>query len=335
MGKCFEQFGLEARCEIAERRKAGQSLRQIAAALDCSASSVSRELRRNQSAQAYKPAYADQQARARRWSGSRLLRDADLQRQVLDLLRLGRSPEQVAGQLKREAGRPVISHESIYRFVHSQIARTKDYSWRHYLPRGKSKRGYRGRRGGSSTSFLQGRVSISDRSEAAEDRQQTGHWEADLMQFGRRGQALLALHERSTRFTLFLRQPSKAAAPVASSIRRMLAPLPPRLRRSLTFDNGTEFALHHTLRRPLRMKTYFCDPYSPWQKGGVENAIGRMRRALPRKTNLTTVSNARLRELVRLYNHTPRKCLGYQTPAELFARVLRFKCESSFPPSRE
>lgn len=335
MGKCFNQFTLEARCEIAERRKAGQSLRQIAAALDCSASSVSRELKRNQSTDAYRPGYADVQARARRWSGSRLLRDTELQRRVLDLLRRGSSPEQVAGQFKREAGRPVISHESIYRFIHAQIARTKDYAWRQYLPRGKSKRGYRGHAGGSSVLRLRDRVPIHERPEAANERRESGHWEADLMLFGRSGQAILTLHERRTRFTMIVRQKGKSAAPVASSIRRILAPLPPRLRRSVTFDNGTEFALHHTLRGPLRIKTYFCDPHAPWQKGGVENAIGRLRRGLPRRTDLASITNARLRALVRLYNHTPRKCLGFQTPAEAFARVLRFKCESTFPPSRE
>lgn len=335
MGKCFDQFGLEARCEIAERRKAGQSLRQIAAALDCSASSVSRELRRNQAAREYKPGFAEQQARARRWTGSRLLRDAKLQKTVLRLLRRGLSPEQVSGKLRRKDGRPAISHESIYRFVHSQIARTKDYDWRQYLPRAKSKRGYRGRRGGGSVSFLHGRVAIHERSDAANDRREAGHWEADLMLFRRSGPTILALHERRTRFTVIVRQKGKAAAPIAASIRRVLEPLPPRLRRTLTFDNGTEFALHHTLRKPLRMKTYFCDPYAPWQKGGVENAIGRLRRGLPSKTNLGELSSAALKRLARLYNHTPRKCLGYQTPAEAFAQVLRFKCESSFPPSRE
>jgi IS30 family transposase len=335
MGQCFDQFGLEARCEIAERRKAGQSLRQIAAALDCSPSSVSRELNRNQSARDYKPAFAEQQARARRWSGSRLLRNPKLQKKVLRLLRQGLSPEQVAGKLRRKDGRVAISHESIYRFVHSQIARTKNYDWRQYLPQAKSKRGRRARRRGGSVSFLQGRVAIHERSKAANDRLEAGHWEADLMLFRRSGPTILALHERLSRFTVIVPQKGKAAAPIAASIRRILAPLPPRLRRSVTFDNGTEFALHHTLRKPLRMKTYFCDPYAPWQKGGVENAIGRLRRGLPSKTNLAELSKATLKRVARLYNHTPRKCLGYQTPAEVFAQVLHFKCESSFPPSRE
>src|SRR5690606_17520043 len=122
---------------------------------------------------------------------------------------------------------------------------------------------------------------------------------------------------------------------VAKNIAAVLAPLPQRLRQSITFDNGTEFAQHQVLRKRLGIQTYFCDPYKPWQKGGVENAIGRLRRLLPRKTDLSTVSTRQLQQLAALYNHTPRKCLGWQTPAEVFTKLLHFKCESTFPPSRE
>lgn len=333
MGRCFRQFSLEDRCEIARRRQAGESLRQIAAALDCAPSSVSRELKRNAAASDYKPVYAGEQASARRWRGSRLLRDATLQSIVLDRLGRGWSPEQVAGRLAESDLH--ISYESIYRFIAAQIARTKDYSWRLYLPRGKSKRGRRGRRGGSPVDFIQDRVGIAQRPAEALDRQRPGHWEADLMLFARYGQVVLILHERSSRLTLLVRQPSKAAAPVAQTLHRLLAPLPAHLRRTITFDNGTEFARHHTLHEPLGLRTFFCDPHAPWQKGGVENTIGRMRRRLPRKTDLATVHDADLQHLACLYNHTPRKCLGFKTPAEVFTNVLHLECESTFPPARE
>lgn len=333
MGQKFNQFNLEARCEIARRRQAGESLRQIAAALGCAASSVSRELERNSGAAQYKPAYAMEQAQGRRWRGSRLVRDAQLQDQVLDHLKLGWSPEQVSAALSQLGVR--ISHESIYRFIYAQIARTKDYSWRHYLPRAKSKRGFRGRRGGSSALHIRERVSIEQRPAEVGDRTCPGHWEADLMLFGRHGQAILILHERTTRLTAVVRQQGKSAASVASAIQALLQPLPPSLRRTLTFDNGTEFALHHTLRKPLGIDTFFCDPHSPWQKGGIENAIGRLRRRLPRKTDLTNLSNRQIHALGLLYNHTPRKCLGFKTSAQAFAQVLRLECECSFPPARE
>ena len=334
MGRCFRHFDLEQRCEIARCRQAGQSLRQIAAALDCAPSSVARELKRNASALGYRPAYAAEQAHARRWRGSKLLRDPSLQGLVLERLRWGWAPQTVAARLAQDLGRR-ISHETIYRFIAAQIARTKDYAWRHYLPRSKSKRGWRGRKGGSPVDHIQGRVPLSQRPAAAADRAQPGHWEADLMLFSIYGQAVLALHERTSRLTALVGQPNKAAAPVADTLHRLLAPLPKRLRRTLTFDNGTEFALHHTLRDRLGIQTFFCDPHAPWQKGGVENAIGRLRRWLPRKTNLTTLPPEALTHLALLYNHTPRKCLGFRTPAEVFANVLHFKCESTFPLSRE
>lgn len=329
MGRRFKHFSLEDRCQIARRREAGESIRSIAAALDCAASSVSRELRRNGGAQAYRPGYATEQAQARRWRGSRLLREPELQQEVLKRLGQGWSPEQVAARLGQ------ISYESIYRFIAAQIARTQDYAWRHYLPRGKSRRGYRGKKGGSSVLHIQERVSISQRPGEANSRQRPGHWEADLMLFADYGQAVLTLHERMSRLTVITRLPSKAAAGVAATLSDWLAPLPATLRRTITFDNGTEFAQHYRLRRTLGIQTFFCDPHAPWQKGGIENAIGRLRRGLPRKTDLATIAPGRLQDLAALYNHTPRKCLGFKTPAEVFAKVLHFKCESTSPPARE
>lgn len=332
-GRKYSHFSIEERCEIARRRKAGESIRQIAAALDRSPSSVARELKRNSGSTGYAPRYAGEQAHARRWRGSRLLRQRALQERVLQLLKRGLSPEAVAGRLALEAGTQVLSHETIYRFIYAQIARTKDYAWRRYLPRGKSKRGYRGRKGGSSALHIAGRVPIAQRPAHFADRANAGHWEGDSMQFAHY-RTVLALHERSSRLIWLQHQPTKEAASVAKNIAAVLAPLPQRLRQSITFDNGTEFAQHQVLRKRLGIQTYFCDPYKPWQKGGVENAIGRLRRLLPRKTDLSTVSTRQLQQLAALYNHTPRKCLGWQTPAEVFTKLLHFKCESTSPPSR-
>ena len=166
MGTQYRHLTIEDRCELARLRAAGYPVRQIAAALDRSPSTISRELRRNASrTKAYLPVYADQQAWARRWTGSRLERSASLREQVLVRLRQGWSPEQVAGRLALESGRRVISHESIYRFIYAQIRRTTNYNWRLLLPRAKYKRGRRGRRGrkgGSPASFIQDRRPLSN-----------------------------------------------------------------------------------------------------------------------------------------------------------------------------
>ncbi|HLF04406.1 MAG TPA: IS30 family transposase, partial [Dehalococcoidia bacterium] len=116
----------------------------------------------------------------------------------------------------------------------------------------------------------------------------------------------------------------------ADTLVMLLAPLPPPWRQSMSFDNGTEFARHYQLHA-LGMETFFCDTHAPWQKGGIENAIGRLRRRLPRKTDLATLPEERFTALVQMYNNTPRKCLGYQTPAEVFwDHLLHFNCESTF-----
>ena len=336
MGRQYKQITAEERCEIACLRAAGASIRKVAASLDRAPSTITRELKRNSSGKTgYKPLYAQHQSRSRRWSGSKLDRDDELRGNVLSRLEQGWSPEQVSGRLARESGRKVISYETIYRFIYAQITRKKDYSWRHLLPRGKSRRGWRGRRRGHPASFMAHRRPLSERPCEASDRRTPGHWEADLMLFAAYGQAVLTLHERHSRLLIAVRPPGKSAAPIAKIMKEILAPLPPQWRQTVTFDNGTEFARHYDLHA-LDIETFFCDTYSPWQKGGVENAIGRMRRTLPRKTDLATLSNDRFVQLVQAYNNTPRKCLDYQSPAETFwNEVLHFKCEFSFPTTRE
>lgn len=334
MERSYAQLSLEDRCEIASRRKAGQSIRKIAASMDRAPSTIARELKRNAGRKiGYKPAYAHEQTRARRWTGSKLVRKPDLQAFVLERLARGHSPEQIAGRIKLDNAKDRISHETIYRFIYAQIARTKDYSWRLFLPRAKSKRGCRGRKGGSPASFIQARVSVHERDPAALDRKQPGHWEADLLGFAKHGQYILTLHERTSRVLLANRTKNKTAQPIAEHLQDWLHLLPEDLRKTLTFDNGTEFASHRRLH-DIGLETYFCDSHAPWQKGGIENAHGRLRRYLPRKTNLDTITPNHLNRLLRAYNSTPRKCLGFRTPAEVFCQqLLHFKCESTCQPS--
>ena len=332
MERRYEKLSLEERCTIARLHESGQSCRQIAAIMDRAPSTISREMKRNRGAQVgYRPAYAAQQTWARRWRGSRLARLPELRAQVLERLAQGHSPEQVAGRLRLEQGRNVLSAESIYRFIYAQIRRTDDTDWRNYLPRRKYKRGYR--RPGKSRSplaLIQHRVPIAQRPAAVLDRLSAGHWEADLMLFSRPGDVLLVAQERSSRLLIVSRHPGKAATPIAHQLCRNFAPLPQPLRQSVTFDNGFEFTHHHRLQHALAMNTYFCDPHAPWQKGGIENAIGRLRRLLPTKVDPRRLTQTRIDPLIARYNHTPRKCLGFQTPAESFiTHLVHFHCEST------
>jgi IS30 family transposase len=334
MGREYSQLRLEERMEIARLSGEGASIRKIAAALDRAPSSIARELKRNTGAKVgYQPLYADAQTQARRWNGSRLDRDAVLRERVLGQLKAGWSPEQIAGRFRRD-GMMRLSHESIYRFVHAQIRRHHDFTWRNYLPRAKSRRGWRARKGGSPALHMRHRVPLVQRPGEVLDRQTPGHWEADLMAFARYGQNLLFLHDRMSRVLIGSPLPSKRAEPVAGALAAVLQALPPACRKTVTFDNGTEFARHYELGA-IGIDTYFCDPHAPWQKGGIENAIGRMRRFLPRKTDLSTLDSGALFGMMAAYNNTPRKCLDYRTPAEAFSQqVLHFKCESTSSPSR-
>jgi len=324
MGKRYGQLTVEERVEVYRLHADGKPQRAIGVCLGRSAATICRELRRNSLVtKAWEGGYDPLRAQAltdrRRQRGRphKLTASPELRATVREGLLKGWSPEQIAGRLRRVHGQAVISHESIYRFIYHRSAQ-KDY-WHRLLPRRKSRRGRLGRRGGSSVHFLPHRVPIHDRPPEANDRSRPGHWEADLMLFRKYGQAVLVLHERSSRHLRLTRQPNKAASPVLASLVHRLEPLPPPWRQSITFDNGTEFAEHYQLTRRLGLPTFFCDPHKPWQKGGIENAIGRMRRHLPRKTDLATLPPQELDACVQRYNNTPRKCLRFLTPNEAFA----------------
>ena len=325
MGYRYTQLSLEERCTLARLHESGQAIRQIAKTLDRSPSTVARELKRNGlKTKGYAPAYAGQMAQARRWKGSRMERQPALRDAVLNYLAMGYSPQQVAGRLAKEQPSAIISHESIYRFLYAQIRRTNDSSWKYYLPQAKASRGYRRRKGRSLSHYLPGRISIHQRPDIPCG--EPGHWEADLMSFATGTQTLVIAHERSSRLLVAALRPTKAAEPVCDFLQAILQPLPPPLRKTMTLDNGSEFAKHQRL--PLQ--TFFCDPHSPWQKGGVENAIGRLRRYLPRKTNPQTLTQKEITYVIQRYNNTPRKCLDFHTPAEVFSnQLLHFKCEST------
>jgi IS30 family transposase len=326
MGKCYGQLSLEERVEIYRLRAGGRSKAYIATALERSPSTIGRELERNSRptkvwAGGYEPVRAQQLAERRRRQDGRfkLARQPDLREYVGNSLAMGHSPEQIAGRLALDHGRVIISHESIYRFIYHRSAQ-KDY-WHRLLPRHKLRRGRRRRPGGSPASFIKQRRSISERPAEVEGREVPGHWEADFMLFARYGQGLLVLHERQTRFSMVQHPVDRKAVLTARTIARQLGKLPQAMRKTISFDNGTEFAEHHRLHYTLGVQTFFCDPHSPWQKGGVENSIGRLRRSLPRKTDLKSITAAELNRLVQRLNDTPRKCLDFKTPAEAFSNL--------------
>ena len=142
------------------------------------------------------------------------------------------------------------------------------------------------------------------------------------MHFRRQRDILLTLQERSTRLTLARRLHSKNSDQTASAIIKELGGLPASALRTITHDNGGEFARHVAVKKQIGLTAYFCDPHSPWQRGGIENGNGLLRRDLPRKATLSHYEDADIEDIVWMLNSTPRKCLGFQTPIEAFAKHL-------------
>ena len=166
-------------------------------------------------------------------------------------------------------------------------------------------------------------VSIEQRPEAVAARETLGHFEADLMAFRQNSQFILVAHERLSRKAFVHRQPNKTALAVRARLTKTLRKLPKIMRKTITYDNGPEFALHHKINASLGTQSYFCHTRSPWEKGGVENTIGRLRRRLPRHTDVKAMSHQAIAKLVDQHNQTPRKCLGYLTPNEAFDKHIK------------
>lgn len=325
MGENYSHLTLEDRCRLRGMMEMGLPKAEIARRLCRHRSTIDRELRRNGAADGYRPDSADRRAWARKIRGSKIGRSTRLRTLIEDRLAMGWSPEQIAGRMKRERADHAVSAESIYRFVYSPEGRRARLP-RHLAQR-KARRGRR-RRNGRREPSIPDRTPIHLRPTKASLRSQFGHWEGDLMHFRRQRDILLTLQERRSRLTLARRLLSKDAALTASAIVEELCELPPRARRTITHDNGGEFAAHRNVTDRIGLRAFFCDPYSPWQRGGVENANGLLRRDLPRKTTLADYTDEDIDAVIWNLNSTPRKCLGYRTPIEAFAANLGVALET-------
>lgn len=319
-GRRYTHMTFEEREQIAVWRLEGLSQSEMARRLGRSQSAISRELSRNSlPSGGYKPSFAEGAYLARREREALIEKDEKLERFVIDRLTEGWTPEQIAGWLQRGEEKELrrLGTETIYRFIHRARQRSAKL-WK-LLPRGKAKRGRRKQR--ETKSPIPDRQSIHDRPEDVERREKLGDWEADLL-FCKQTRPVLVLHERHSRLTLASKLTGKSAAETASVLMSVFKRLAPELRNSITFDNGTEFAKHGLLASVTGMTTWFCDAYASWQKGGIENANGRLRRQLPRKLDIDDLSNAELQDIVMSHNLTPRKCLGYLTPIQAFLKGL-------------
>lgn len=316
----YRHLQISEREEISRGLATRESITSIASRLGRSRKTISQEVHRNSRAGGiYSPCGAQAAYKERRQKQSILERDADLQTFVVECLHVGWSPDQICGRLglQEEKSFRQVSHETIYRFIYSPFAKGL-MLWNELALRHK-KRGKK--RALVPKNTIKGRVSIHERPEAANDRSEFGHWEADYMICAKH-QPVLVLHERKSKFTRIFKLAGRTAAETISSIQTAFKALEKGMRKSMTFDNDQGFALHGNLTQMFGMKTWFCDAYASWQKGGVENTNGRLRRWLPNATDLTQLSNRDFKEIEHAYNSVPRKCLGYRTPAEVWTKAV-------------
>lgn len=320
--KKYHHLTHEERVKISMLRQSKSSITKIALALNRSKSSISRELKRNEAPPGqYWPDTAQTLAKKRRSRGSRLDRDEALKDFVITKLCCHYwTPEAIAAWLKhRQSKIRPISHESIYAWLY-RPEQKKEKLWK-FLLRHKARRGLRKSRG-AGVSRIPNRVPIQDRPKAVELKREFGHWEGDLMSFQKNSQHMLVLRERKTMFTLSAPLQNKKASTTAQKLVDLMNPLPRKALKTITFDNGGEFAGHQEWHDKLGLPSFFCDPYASWQKGGVENTNGRLRRDLPRKTNIHQLSEEDFDENILNYNTTPRKSLAWLTPLEAFKKNL-------------
>lgn len=312
----YNHFSQEERCVLSAYLHEGLSLRCVAKKLKRSVGGVSAEISRSSpdgSRDRYDPYAAQLGSRMKKWNANRRnpMKNERLQAYVLTQLKEGWSPEVIAGRLKKDHGRTIISHETIYRWAyHADLISL--------LPRGRPRR-HRKRwrlKASRGTQGLGIVPRIQERPKAVSSRKQFGHWEGDSM-LGRRqkGATVSAQQERRSRYLLLSKCRDKSARQTKKVIVQRLRAVPKRLRRSLTLDRGTENAEWEAFGLPV----YFCDPYSSWQKGSVENCIGLLRRYLPKGMDLQTVTPKQLQSLQDKLNHRPRKCLGFKTPYEVLS----------------
>jgi len=337
MGKTYQQLSIEERTMIQTQLEMGIRPAAIAVGLNRSASTLSRELRRNGwvrppahrrpgrpvVAGGYRAGVAHQRAQACTVTPRverRLRPGTALWKQVQRYLKAGYSPEQIAGTLATvHPDHPSlqVSHETIYTAIYAMprgALRTEVIGWLRF---GHAKRRPRAR-GEDRRGKIPDMVSIHDRPPEIDERLVPGHWEGDLIKGAYNRSAVGTLVERTTLFTVLSRMNDASAEAALEGFSHVLNRIESQKRLSLTYDQGREMAAHQRLTEATGVKVYFADPHSPWQRGINENTNGLLRQYLPKGSDLGGFTQKELDAIAWKLNTRPRKSLGFKCPAELF-----------------
>jgi IS30 family transposase len=302
----------------------GFSLRKIGRTLGLAHSTVSRELRRGRRSEhtqhgapgKYEPLVAQHKAYMRRkyanYQGKKIEVDASLRAYVIAGLKLGWNPDEISGRMKRTCLPFYASKTAIYEWLYSAYGQ----AYCQYLPRARY-RPKRRRHGFKPGLTISGRVPITQRPAGATNRTRYGHWEGDTMVSGKYTHStasLVVATERKTRYVVAGLIPDLAGETFSTTLSQLLDG---KYVRSMTLDNGVENHAHHAFTRATGAATFFCDPYSSWQKGSVEHANKLIRGYIPKGSNLADYNKAYITYIVRRINNKPRRCLGYKSALEL------------------
>ena len=286
---------------------------EIARLMGRDRSTMYRELERNTGMRGYRPKQAQRLADARRLSchRPRKMDDPGVHQYVEEKLATRWSPDQIAGRVRRDFPRQRgrwLSRQAIYDWINYQAPH-----WQTLLRRGGRPPEKRGK--------LTDCVRIAGRPDVI-NRRRYGDWEGDTMVGKGRRSALVTLVERKSGYARIGRVDSMKSSLTMRVTRRRMKDLPPSLRRSVTFDNGKEFAEHATLTDRVGLEVYFADPYASWQRGANENTNGLLRQFFPKGTDFTQISHRQVARVEHLINERPRRRLDYRTPAEILAPRL-------------
>lgn len=316
----YTHFSKTERLELSILLKKGYSLRGIGSALKKSPSSVSRELKRNKVGGAYDPQKADHKAYVKRWrskyQGMKVREHPELEEYIIKKIQKGWSPDVIAGRWKKERTIPVtITAKGIYKYLYSAYGQ----KWCRFLKSGQ----YRSKPQTEKVQkvLIPNRIPITERPAIITDRKRYGDFEGDTLGVPRyTRKTIVAAVERKSRYIL-ARKISRIKYAV-SGFKQLFRELPVQ---SLTLDNGIENVKYEQ----LGIATYFCHPYSSWEKGQIENVFKLIRRYIPKKSSISNYSQEEISAIVEHINSVPRKILDYQTPKEVFEEQFIKRCCTS------
>lgn len=326
--KSYVQLSLQERELLFGALKQGKSLRSIGKDLGRSHTTLARELKRNcKYGRAYIPCKAQTRYEniTKKQRHKAPLKNPEAYLFVRDKLRETWSPETVSGRLRLETkGVQSISKDTIYAYIYKTKKRRRDFV--KYLVRKHKRRKKLINRSIKKLDRMKDVVSIDKRHYLIDKRVTLGHWEGDLMEGKRHEPKALSVEaERLARYVKLTLVKNKTSNQKSKGLKSSLILFPKRLKKTLTVDNGPENHQAFIWKEILGVKVYNCNPYHSWEKGTVENTIGRVRRYIPKGTSLMFITKKQIKTIENKMNNTPRKCLGYKTPKEYLFEMLQYK----------